>query len=351
MSNTPKRTDREYSLPGAHPRAPGARHPATTIVQMPADDAATTLAPGLSLYREIPRAEWARLAADMDQPLTETEIVQLRGLGDRLDPVEVREVYLPLSRLLSLYATSTKQLGADTSAFLHERDTTTPFIVAVAGSVAVGKSTIARLLRELMSRWPGTPRVELVTTDGFLYPNAELQRRGIMHRKGFPESYDRRALLQFLTEVKGGADEVRAPFYSHMQYDIVKDASVVVRRPDVVIVEGLNVLAPPPAPNDVAASDFFDFSIYVDAAEEHIADWFVNRFIALKRGAFANSSSYFNVFADLTDEEAAARALHFWSEINLPNLIENVLPTRHRATLVLDKGASHAVQQVLLRKL
>jgi len=189
------------------------------------------------LYREILRPEWARLAADMRQPLTETEIVSLRGLGDRLDLDEVREVYLPLSRLLSLYAGATRRIGADTSAFLQENDSTTPFVVGVAGSVAVGKSTIARLLRELMSRWPDTPRVELVTTDGFLYPNAELERRGIMHRKGFPESYDRRALVQFLTDVKSGAPEVRAPFYSHMKYDIVPDAVITVRRPDVVIVE------------------------------------------------------------------------------------------------------------------
>lgn len=208
----------------------------------------------LSPYREIDRAEWARLASGLDQPLSQNEVVEIRGLGDRLSLDEVRDVYMPLSRLLSLYATATKQLGAATSTFLQEDDATTPFVVGVAGSVAVGKSTIARLLRELMSRWPGTPRVELVTTDGFLYPNAELGRRGLMDRKGFPESYDRRALLSFLTEVKSGAPEVRAPFYSHMRYDIVPDAHVVVRRPDVVIVEGLNVLQPPPAPNDVAVA-------------------------------------------------------------------------------------------------
>ncbi len=230
-----------------------------------------TVTPSLSLYREIDRGEWARLAADMAQPLAETEIVQIRGLGDMLDLAEVREVYLPLSRLLSLYANATKRLGADTSAFLREPDTTTPFVVAVAGSVAVGKSTIARLLRELMSRWPGTPRVELITTDGFLYPNAELERRGLMERKGFPESYDRRALVRFLTDVKSGAPEARAPFYSHMRYDIVPDAHITVRRPDVVIVEGLNVLQPSPSPSDVAVSELFDFSIYVDADTDHIA--------------------------------------------------------------------------------
>lgn len=316
-------------------------------------DAVTTADPTLPLspYREIGRAEWARLAAGLDQPLSETEVVELRGIGDRLDLTEVGEVYLPLSRLLSLYASATKRLGAATSAFLDEEDVTTPFVVGVAGSVAVGKSTIARLLRELMSRWPGTPRVELVTTDGFLYPNAELERRGLMERKGFPESYDRRALLEFLTEVKSGAAEVRAPFYSHMRYDIVPDARVVVRRPDVVIVEGLNVLQPPPAPNDVAVSDLFDFSIYVDAEPEHVERWYVDRFLALRQGAFSNPSSYFNVFAQLTDDEAETTALGYWREINMPNLIENVMPTKHRATLVLNKGADHNVESVLLRKL
>lgn len=303
-----------------------------------------------SLYREIDRAVWSRLAAGMEQPLTETEIVQLRGLGDRMDLTEVEEVYLPLSRLLSLYASATRRLGVSTDEFLGEDDSTTPFVVGVAGSVAVGKSTVARLLRELMSRWPGTPRVELVTTDGFLYPNAELERRGLMARKGFPESYDRRALLNFLTEVKSGAAEVHAPFYSHMRYDIVPDAQITVRRPDVVIVEGLNVLAPPPTPHDVAVSDLFDFSIYVDADAAHISGWYVDRFLTLKAGAFNNPSSYFNTFADLDDDEAVRTAMTFWNDINMPNLVENVLPTKHRATLVLHKGESHAVDTVLLRK-
>jgi type I pantothenate kinase len=308
-------------------------------------------APRLTPYREIGREEWARLAAGMPQPLTETEVVQLRGLGDRLDVTEVREVYLPLSRLLSLYAHATKQLGAETASFLGEPDTTTPFVIGVAGSVAVGKSTIARLLRELMSRWADTPRVELVTTDGFLYPNAELERRGLMDRKGFPESYDRRALVEFLSEVKSGASEVRAPFYSHMRYDIMPDAHVTVRRPDVVIVEGLNVLQPPAAPNDVAVSDLFDFSIYVDADPAHIEQWYVDRFLALRQAAFSNPNSYFRVFADISDDEAVQRALGYWRDINLPNLLENVLPTRHRASLVLKKGADHTVERVQLRKL
>ncbi|GAA5038099.1 type I pantothenate kinase [Microbacterium fluvii] len=304
-----------------------------------------------ALYREISRGEWARLAAGSTQPLSETEIVELRGLGDRLDIDEVRDVYLPLSQLLSLYASNTKRFGAEEASFLGEADTTTPFVIAVAGSVAVGKSTIARLLRELVSRWPGTPRVELVTTDGFLYPNAELERRGLMDRKGFPESYDRRALVQFLSEVKSGAPEVRAPYYSHMRYDIVPDAQITVRRPDVVIVEGLNVLHPPPSPNEVAVSDLIDFSIYVDANPDHVAQWFVDRFLALRRAAFSNPNSFFKVFADITDDEAVKMALGFWNDINLPNLLENVQPTRHRATLVLEKSANHAVERVLLRKL
>lgn len=320
------------------------------MAPMPAEDAATAPLLAESLYREIDREDWARLAAGMSQPLSETEVVQLRGIGDRLDMAEVAQVYLPLSGLLSLYATSSQRLGAETSGFLREDDTTTPFVVGVAGSVAVGKSTIARLLRELMSRWPGTPRVELVTTDGFLYPNAELERRGLMQRKGFPESYDRRALVEFLTSVKSGAPEVRAPFYSHMRYDIVPDAHVTVRRPDVVIVEGLNVLQPPPSPNDIAVSELFDFSIYVDADSDHVAQWYVDRFLALRQAAFSNPSSFFNVFAELSDDEAVERAMGYWSSINLPNLVENVAPTKHRATLVLQKARDHTVERVLLRK-
>ena len=302
------------------------------------------------LYREINRSEWARLSAGSTEPLTETEIVQLRGLGDRLDMSEVREVYLPLSRLLNLYASAARELATDTSEFLNEPASTTPFIIAVAGSVAVGKSTIARLLRELISRWPGTPRVELVTTDGFLYSNAELTRRGLMERKGFPESYDRRAMVEFLSEVKSGAEQAQAPFYSHIRYDIVPDAQVTVRRPDVVIVEGLNVLHPPPTPNDIAVSELFDFSIYVDAETEHIRSWFVSRFLALRQGAFANPSSFFNNFAHLSDEQAVQTAMTYWNETNLPNLRENVMPTKHRASLVLRKAHDHAVERVLLRK-
>ncbi|WP_166997653.1 type I pantothenate kinase [Paramicrobacterium fandaimingii] len=301
-------------------------------------------------FVEIDRARWASLAPNMQNPLTDAEIVQLRGLGDRMDIAEVAEVYLPLSRLLSLYVANAKKLHDSTQSFLGESSARTPFVIGVAGSVAAGKSTVSRLLRELMSRWPDTPRVELITTDGFLYPNEELERRGIMHRKGFPEAYDRRALLRFITEVKSGADEVRAPFYSHMQYNIVPDASIVVRRPDVLIVEGLNVLQPALA-GHLTIADLFDFSIYVDARTEDIAHWFEERFMALQRGAFSNPNSYFNVFAELSEQEARDKARYFWTEVNEPNLRENIRPTRARAKLVLRKERDHTVSKVLLRKI
>lgn len=305
----------------------------------------------LSPYVELGRADWAELAYSTPQPLQETEIVQLRGLGDPLDMREVTEVYLPISRLLNLYVSGTQRLHRATSEFLGERAASTPFIIGVAGSVAVGKSTIARLLRELLSRWPGTPRVELVTTDGFLWPNAELERRGLMERKGFPESYDRKALLRFVTAVKSGEPEVRAPFYSHLSYDIVPGAQIVVHQPDVLIVEGLNVLQPAPDPGRLAVGDLFDFSIYVDARTRDIATWYEERFLKLQRGAFANPKSYFHRYASLTEEEARDRAGRIWRSINQPNLIENVLPTRSRAKLVLRKDADHTVSSVLLRKL
>jgi type I pantothenate kinase len=305
----------------------------------------------LSPFIELDRAAWAALAPSMPSPLRETEIVQLRGLGEPLDPAEVAEVYLPLSRLLNLYVGGTKALHQVTSEFLRERVTPTPFVIGVAGSVAVGKSTIARLLRELLARWEHTPRVELVTTDGFLFPNAELERRGLMARKGFPESYDRRALLRFVSEVKAGAAEVRAPFYSHLAYDIVPDAQITVRRPDVLIVEGLNVLQPAAAGHKLAVSDLFDFTIYVDARTGDIARWYEERFLKLQRGAFANPRSYFHRYASLTEEEAVARARSIWQSINEPNLLQNIRPTRSRASLVLRKDADHAVSSVLLRKL
>jgi type I pantothenate kinase len=325
------------------------RADASATPQPPATGQVTTASESTP-FVEILRSDWARLAPTTSSPLTDAEIVQLRGIGDRLDMGEVAEVYLPLSRLLSLYVANAKKLHDDTTAFLGGSTARTPFVIGVAGSVAVGKSTVARLLRELMARWPDTPRVELVTTDGFLYPNAELERRGIMARKGFPESYDRRALLRFITEVKSGRSEVRTPVYSHMKYDIVEDAHVVVRRPDVLIVEGLNVLQPAPNGRSLAVSDLFDFSIYVDARTSDIAQWYEDRFMQLQQGAFANPNSYFNVFTDLTAEEARKRARLYWTEINEPNLVDNIRPTKARAKLVLRKDSNHSVSSVLLRK-
>jgi type I pantothenate kinase len=305
-----------------------------------------------SPFVELDRAVWAELAATTRLPLLETEIAQLRSLGDPLDMREVAEVYLPLSRLLNLYAAGARRLHRVTSDFLGERAAPTPFVIGVAGSVAVGKSTIARLLRELLSGWEDTPRVELVTTDGFLLPNAELEKRGLMNRKGFPESYDRRALLRFVTEVKSGAHEVKAPFYSHLSYDIVPDAEIIVHQPDILIVEGLNVLQPATGgDNRLAVSDLFDFSVYVDARTRDIARWYEERFLSLQQGAFADPLSYFHRYSSLTAEEARARAGQIWRSINEPNLLENVLPTRSRAKLVLRKDADHTVSSVLLRKL
>jgi type I pantothenate kinase len=304
----------------------------------------------VSPFIELDRGDWAALAPRMAAPLTQTEIVELRGLGDALDLVEVQEVYLPLSRLLNLHAEGAQRLHDVTNTFLGTTQRRTPFVIGVAGSVAVGKSTVARLLRELLTRWERTPRVELVTTDGFLYPNAELERRGLMERKGFPESYDRRALLKFVSRVKSGEAEVQAPFYSHLAYDIVPDAEITVHSPDVLIVEGLNVLQPAPPGRHLAVSDLFDFTIYVDARTSDIARWYEERFLSLQRGAFANPLSYFHRFASLTEEEARARASSIWKAINEPNLVQNILPTRPRASLVLRKGPDHSVHSVLLRR-
>ncbi len=313
-----------------------------------------TTAESFTPFVELDRQMWSRLSHEIESPLNMEDVQRLRGLGDALNLDEVREVYLPLSRLLTLYVAAAGKLHAATNTFLGESTTKTPFVIGVAGSVAVGKSTTARVLRELLRRWPGTPRVELVTTDGFLYPNAELQRRGLMQRKGFPESYDRRRLLRFVSEVKSGAAEVTAPRYSHLTYDIVPGGEIVVRRPDVLIVEGLNVLAPArPRPDGItglALSDFFDFSIYVDAKTSFIEQWYINRFRSLRTSAFADPESYFHRYADLTDEEARDTAMDIWERINEPNLVTNVLPTRGRAQLVLTKDADHSIRRMLLRK-
>ncbi|WP_402464582.1 type I pantothenate kinase [Isoptericola aurantiacus] len=308
-----------------------------------------------SPYVDFDRATWSRLSEQTPLPLTDEDVTRLRGLGDPIDLAEVDAVYRPLSRLLNLYVTATAGLHQATSTFLGEDPPRTPFVIGVAGSVAVGKSTTARLLREMMARWPETPHVELITTDGFLYPNAELDRRGLMERKGFPESYDRRALIRFLSRIKAGQAEVRAPVYSHVVYDIVPDAETVVHKPDVLIVEGLNVLQPArPSASDgstVAVNDFFDFSIYVDARTRNIRQWYVDRFLKLRRTAFSRPESYFRRYAELSDAEATQRALSIWESINAVNLEQNVLPTRGRATLVMTKGADHSVQRLRLRKL
>jgi type I pantothenate kinase len=275
----------------------------------------------------------------------------LRGIGDLLDLREVADVYVPLSRLINLYAAGARALHESTTAFLGQTASATPFVIGVAGSVAVGKSTIARLLQALLARWEDTPRVELVTTDGFLLPNAELEKRGLLQRKGFPESYDRRGLLRFVSRVKSGAAEVTAPVYSHLSYDIVADEQIVVRRPDILIVEGLNVLQPPGPGSRLAVSDLFDFTVYVDARSSDIERWYVDRFLRLQRGAFVDPQSYFHRFAELSEADAVARARQIWRDINGPNLEQNILPTRARASLVLRKDADHSVSSVLLRKI
>lgn len=305
----------------------------------------------LSPFVEISRSEWAELAKSNDSPLTEAELENIRGLGDFLDLTEVAEIYLPLSQLLNLYVTNTQQLHQASGEFLNRTAKRTPFIIGVAGSVAVGKSTVSRLLKELLSRWPTTPKVALVTTDGFLYPNNILEEKGLMTKKGFPESYDRLALLKFVADIKSGKEEVKAPVYSHLTYDIVSGSELIVNSPDVLIVEGLNVLQAPGLGQEVALSDYFDFQIYVDAPTDEIESWYLDRFKQLRESAFRNPESYFHKYAEMPMEDALDKAKEIWRTINLPNLLENIISTKSRATLVLQKGVKHRVERVLLRKI
>ena len=298
--------------------------------------------------------QWSALAQSTPLPLTHGDIRRLSALGDPIDLAEADAIYRPLSALLQMYTGELGRLHTRTSEFLGLREQRTPFVIAVAGSVAVGKSTTARLLRELLRRWPATPKVELVTTDGFLLPNAVLEERGIMERKGFPESYDRAALLGFLKQVKAGATHVSAPVYDHITYDIVPGAHQEINHPDILIIEGLNVLQPPRAASNrelLAVSDFFDISIYVDAAAEDIERWYLERIFKLRELAFTKPEAYFYKFAFMPDEEIADYAHNVWSTVNLPNLIENIEPTRSRADIVLRKGSDHTISEVLLRKL
>jgi type I pantothenate kinase len=307
----------------------------------------------ISPYAVFDRASWRALAEGTRLPLDEEELRGLATLGDRIDLDEVATVYLPLAELLSLHVTASRRLWAAQSEFLGNSTAKVPFVIAVAGSVAVGKSTTARLLRTLLAASAGSPRVDLVTTDGFLHPNAVLEARGLLGRKGFPESYDVRSLIQFMSDVKEAKGAVHAPVYSHQAYDIVAGDFQVVDKPDIVIVEGLNVLqtASASGPARVFVSDFFDFSIYVDADEQAIEGWYIARFQALRETVFRDPRSYFHRYASLTDEAAVATAQEIWRAINGVNLRENIKPTRERARLVLEKGPDHAVRRVRLRRL
>jgi type I pantothenate kinase len=308
----------------------------------------------LGPYVELSRADWAALAESAPMALDAPTLERLRGLSDPTRLVDVREVYLPLTHLLSRYVFAHGELHSSTDDFLQISTGHIPFVIGVAGSVAVGKSTVSRLLRELISSWPQHPRVALVTTDGFLWPNAELARRGLMHQKGFPESYDRASLLRFVMEVKSGVPEVTAPVYSHLSYDIVPDDQIVISQPDILILEGLNVLQPSRPRQDgttgLAVSDFFDFSVYIDAEPNAIRDWYVTRFLSLRDTAFRDPRSYFTRYAELGYDEAVLQAETLWDTINGPNLMTNILPTRGRATVILRKGAHHRVEWVRIRK-
>ena len=305
----------------------------------------------VSTYLSFSRDEWSRLRLSTPLTLTEEDLEELKGIDDEISLQEVAEIYLPLSRLLNLYVSKAQELFQITDLFLGKPVAKVPFILAIAGSVAVGKSTTARILQALLSRWPSHPRVDLVTTDGFLLPNEVLRERGLMERKGFPESYDQRALIKFMADIKSGMDEVTAPVYSHLVYDIVPDERLTIRQPDILVFEGLNVLQRGDSEAKVYLSDFFDFSIYVDASEQDLESWYVSRFLKLRETAFSDDRSFFRHFAELSEKDARKTAKDIWESINLVNLKENIAPTRDRSSLILKKGENHAVQGVMLRKL